>query len=237
MNNIKEVKKVKKINITKYLSSVFLFNSLENEDLELIAQFAEAKNLSKNAFLFHEETKADHFFIVITGKLKVFKISPEGNEQTLHIQIPGDMIAEAAIFDREIYPANCQTLEDSSVILIDSNKFKKLLSTNPQLSIKIMASYSRRLRQLTSLIEELSLYDTKLRLAKHLLKHAKTVNDQQVCYLDISKKELASLLGTIPETLSRTLQYWQKKGFIAIKDKGKSIVILNNEELQIHLNK
>ena len=95
-----------------------------------------------------------------------------------------------------------------------------------------MASYSRRLRQLTSLIEELSLYDTKLRLAKHLLKHAKTVDNRLVCSLDISKKELASLLGTIPETLSRTLQYWQKKGFITIQDKGKSIVILNSDELQ-----
>ena len=118
-----------KINITKYLSSVFLFNSLSDNDLELIAQFAEAKNLPKNTFLFHEETKASHFFIVISGKLKVFKMSPDGNEQTLHIQIPGDMIAEAAIFDRETYPANCQTLEDSSVILINSNKFKKLLSS------------------------------------------------------------------------------------------------------------
>ena len=101
-----------------------------------------------------------------------------------------------------------------------------------------MGLYSKKLRYLARLVEELSLYNIKDRLALYLLKKAIEKDGQTVCRLSITQKELAFLLGTIPETLSRTLHYFQKKKLIQVVSKGTEIILKDPSRLksEIFLN-
>ena len=216
--------------INNFLSKIFLFDSMSPEQIKMVAGFCSVKKIVKNEHLFTDEQKATAFFAIISGRVKIYKLSPEGIEQILEIHESGDIIAEAAIFDLETYPAYCQALEDTELVRIPKDDFIKLISHFPDISIKIMNSYSRRLRRFVSIVEELSLSSIKSRLIKYIIKNSISESGKRVCKLNISKKELASLLGTIPETLSRTLKHLKKEQLI--DEKEDKIIILRFDELE-----
>jgi CRP/FNR family transcriptional regulator len=219
------------MDIQKFLSNIFLFNSFAEKELNLIKSFASLKIANKGEQIFSEGLDASAFFAVVSGKVKIFKVSPDGKEHTLHIHVPGDLVAEAAIFDSMVYPASCMALEDSTLIRISREKFLNLLKKHPELALKMMGSYSRRLRQFVLKIEELSLKDIKSRLASYLLENSKVENNKTVCRFKYTKKELSSLLGTIPETLSRAFAFLKQKGLIVEND--NLIIIPDPDKLKL----
>jgi CRP/FNR family transcriptional regulator len=219
------------MDIRAYLAKNFLFNSFTDRDISLIAPSAALKKIHKGEQLFSEGMTASAFFIVVSGKVKIYKLSPDGKEHTLHIQAPGDLVAEAAIFDAMLYPASCMAIEDSVLIRISREGFINLIKTHPELALKMMSGYSRRLRQFVAKIEELTLKDMKSRLAGYLLENSCIEGGKTVCKLTYSKRELSSLLGTIPETLSRALAFLKQKKLIIEKD--KTIIIPDPEKLRI----
>ncbi len=215
---------------TTFLSKIFLFESLNAEQLQLFKAFVSEKKISKGEHLFSEDQPATSFFIIVSGSVKIYKLSADGNEQILHIHQSGDLVAEAVIFDFETYPAYCQALEDTVLIRISKNNFKEQLRYFPEISFQIMRAYSRRIRQLVAKIEEIALHDIKSRLANFLLKNAHKKNDQLICSLNFSKKDLAAVLGTIPETLSRALNFFKKEKILAERKEG--IIILDIKNLK-----
>jgi len=222
------------MDITKFLSQNFIFESLSKKQLELIEASATIRKLDKGEHLFSEGQKASAFFIVYSGQVKLYKLSAEGTEHILHIQQPKDLVAEAIIFDFDMYPAYCQAIEDTVLIRISKQKYLELLRHFPELSFNIMKAYSRRFRLLLSKIEELSLHDVKARLAKYLIQNSRELNDRRICSLKHSKKDLASVLATIPETLSRTLQFFKKENIIA--EEKNQIIILDIGKLKSFLS-
>ena len=206
------------MDLRKFFSTVFLFSSFSEQELHLLESFSSWKKVFKGEQIFLEGLDASAFFIVVSGTVKIYKVSPDGKEHTLHIHGPGDLIAEAAIFDSMVYPASCMALEDSTLVRIPREGFFTLIKKYPELALKMMSSYSKRLRQFVSKIEELSLKDIKSRLAGYLLENSTIENGKTVCRLTYSKKELSSLLGTIPETLSRSFAFLKQKGLIVEKD-------------------
>lgn len=221
------------MDIRKFLSNIFLFSSFVENELNLLESSTSLKKVGKREQIFSEGLDASAFFIVVSGKVKIYKVSPDGKEHTLHIHGPGDLVAEAAIFDSMVYPASCMALEDSTLIRITREGFLNLIKKHPELSLKMMSSYSKRLRQFVSKIEELSLKDIKSRLASYLLENSNVENGTTVCRLKYSKKELSSLLGTIPETLSRSFAFLKQKGLIVEKD--NLIIIPDPEKLKLFL--
>lgn len=218
------------MDITNFLSKIFLFESLSKDQIELVEASTSMKRIAKSEHLFMEGQLASAFFIIVSGKVKIYKLSVAGNEQILHIQTTGDLVAEAAIFDRQAYPAFCQALEDTLLIRISKDNFLQLLRHHPEITFKIMSSYSRRLRQFVAMIEELLLHDIKSRTANHLITNSTVEQNQNVYTLSLSKKDLASVLGTIPETLSRTLQFFKKEKIIS--EQENKIIILNPIKLK-----
>ncbi|MFH0933004.1 MAG: Crp/Fnr family transcriptional regulator [Nitrospirota bacterium] len=219
------------MDIRKFLSNIFLFSSFAEKELNLLESSTSLKKVGKGEQIFSEGLDASAFFIVVSGKVKIYKVSPDGKEHTLHIHGPEDLVAEAAIFDSMLYPASCMALEDSTLIRISREGFLNLIKRHPELSLKMMSSYSKRLRQFVSKIEELSLKDIKSRLASYLLENSTVENGTTVCRLKYSKKELSSLLGTIPETLSRSFAFLKQKGLIVEKD--SLIIIPDPEKLKL----
>ena len=219
------------MDLREFISHIFLFSSFSENELNLLESLTSSKKVSKGEQIFSEGLDASAFFIVVSGKVKIYKVSPDGKEHTLHIHGPGDLVAEAAIFDSMVYPASCMALEDSTLVRIPREGFFKLIRKHPELALKMMSSYSKRLRQFVSKIEELSLKDIKSRLAGYLIENSTIENGMTVCRLTYSKKELSSLLGTIPETLSRSFAFLKQKGLIVEKD--NLIIIPDPDKLRI----
>lgn len=218
------------MDVSAFLVKQFLFESLTTDQVELIAESALVKEIKKGEHLFSEMQPATAFFIVVSGSVKIYKLSADGGEQILHVQRPGELVAEAIMFDFDTYPAFCQALEDTVLLRWSKKDFLNLLRHFPEITFKIMSAYSRRLRQLVAKIEELSLYDIKSRLANYLLKNYVISDNQCVVQLSLTKKDLASMLGTIPETLSRSLNYLKREKLIAEEKNG--IIILNLKKLK-----
>lgn len=217
--------------IRQFLINTFLFNSFTEKELSLLLASASLKKVGKGTQIFSEGIKATAFFVIASGKVKIYKLSPDGKEYTLHIHGPGDLVAEAAIFDAMVYPASCVTMEESVLVRISREGFLDLIRNHPELALKMMSGYSRRLRQFVAKIEELSLKDIKSRLAGYLLENSTLEKGVPVCHLRNSKKEISSLLGTIPETLSRALAFLKQKRLIV--EKGNTIILSDPEQLRM----
>jgi CRP/FNR family transcriptional regulator len=218
------------VDIRSFLARTFLFHSFSDREIGLLTASASLKKVSKGEQIFSEGLDATAFFIVASGRVKIFKLSPDGKEYTLHIHGPGDPVAEAAIFDSMTYPASCAALEDTTLVRISRDGFLNLIKKYPDLSLKIMSGYSKRLRQFVAKIEELTQRDIKSRLARYLLGNSFVENGKTVCRLAHSKKEISSILGTIPETLSRTLTFFKQQKLITEED--NAILIFEPEKLK-----
>ncbi len=211
-----------------------LFAGLKEEDLKKIKAIASLKQVGKKEVLFSDGGEAKGFYVILSGKIKLYKISPEGKEQILHVVSAPDAFAEAALFLEGSYPAFAEALIDSQLLFFPKRDFIHLIERNPQLSINMIVSLSHFLRRFASLIEELSLKEVSSRVAKYLidlsLKSAKEGKIPKEVELDLSKTQLASKLGTISETLSRTLAKMKAKGIIDVKK--NRILILNRGALE-----
>jgi CRP/FNR family transcriptional regulator len=209
-----------------------LFSQLDDKGLEDIGSAAMVRKVAAGEMIFHEGEEARSFFIVSKGKVKVFKLSPEGKEQILMIAKPGDSFAEAAMFAGGEYPASAQSLAKSELVAIDRTRFVALLDKNPELALALIARLSELLRKMTMLVEGLSLSDVNTRLARYIL----TYGDEETgampgkIILREKKTVLASLLGTIPETLSRAFAKLVKDGVIEVN--GPNINILDPQKLR-----
>jgi len=211
-----------------------LFAGLKEEDLKKIRAIASLRQVGKKKVLFSEGEEAKGFYVILSGKVKIYKVSSEGKEQILHIVSAPDAFAEATLFLEGIYPAFAETLSDTQLLFFPKRDFIQLIQKNPQLSINMIVTLSHYLKRFALLIEELSLKEVSSRMAKYLidlsLKFSKEGKSPKEVELDLSKTQLASKLGTISETLSRTLAKMKTKGIIDVK-KNK-ILILNREVLE-----
>ncbi len=209
-------------------SSVF-FKNLNDEDIQKVLTISHKIELNHNEILFTEGSLALNLFIVLSGKMKVYKISPSGKEQILHVMTVGDLIAEAPMFAGLDYPANAQCIEKCSLLAIDREGFKKLITNNPNLTMNILSAVSFRLRNFTTLIEDLSLKEVSGRLASYLL-YQKEIQKSSNIELPITRTELSKYFGTMPETLSRIFTKFQNLNIIS--SNNKSVTIINEEGLK-----
>jgi CRP/FNR family transcriptional regulator, dissimilatory nitrate respiration regulator len=210
-----------------------LFAGLESEDIKKIRSIALPKRVKRREILFTDGEEARGFYVVLSGKMKIYKVSPEGKEQILHIVSAPDAFAEAALFLEGTYPAFAEALSDSQLLFFPKRNFVQLIEKNPRLSINMIVTLSHYLRRFAMLVEELSLREVSSRIAKYLLdlsvRSMKEGRSPKEVELDLSKTQLALRLGTISETLSRTLAKLKAKGFIDVR--GNRIQILNPEAL------
>ena len=211
-----------------------LFAGLGEKDLQKIKVLSSPRHFRKKEVLFSDGEEAKGFYVILSGKVKLYKISPAGKEQILHVVSAPDAFAEAALFLEGTYPAFAEALSDSHILFFPKRDFIQLIEKNPQLSINMIVSLSQYLKRFASLIEELSLKEVSSRIAKYLLdlslKSSKEGKNSKEIELDLSKIQLASKLGTISETLSRTFAKMKARGMIDVK--RNKILILNRQLLE-----
>lgn len=213
-----------------HISRVPLFEGLPVKQLEELAGIVLEQKYGKGQTLFSEGSKATGFYVIVSGKVKIYKLSLEGKEQILHIFGEGEFFGEVPVFAGGSYPAHAEALEASRMLFFPRSAFIELVKREPQLSMNMLASLSLRLRRFTHLIEDLSLKEVPGRLAAYLLYLSEHDRQSSSFDLDITKGQLASLLGTIPETLSRILGKMSQQGFIQVE--GRTIRILDRKALE-----
>jgi len=229
--------------IEKYLHIIPLFSGLTQDQRKSLAALSIELTVNKGELIFQEGDRGQGFYIVGAGKIKVFKMSFEGKEQILHIYGPGHIFGEVPVFQGKSFPASAMALELSTILFLPRQAFVRELGKSPALAMNMLADLSRRLREFTVQIENLSLKEVPARLAAYILTLAReNAGHSQISALQkeglpaaivslpVSKVQLASLIGTTPETISRALKKMDLAGLI--KAEGKKIFILNQGGLE-----
>lgn len=216
------------MNIEVILKNIPLFAGLGEADLGALQAIAKVRESQRGELLFTDGERAEGFFVVLEGKVKVYKLSAEGKERILHIVHPGGTFAEAAIFGNGLYPACAEALVPGKLLFLPKDGFLGLLNGNSRIAINMIAGLSKFLRQFAQQIEELTFKDVPSRLASYLLELSK--GRRASVELPISKSQLASNLGTVSETLSRTLRKLSDDDLIRVN--GKRVEILDVERLE-----
>ena len=213
----------------KKIRSIPLFSGLDRKELSDITSISHQKEYKKGELIFNEGDVGDGFYIIETGKVKIFKLSFGGKEQILHIYGPGKPFGEVPVFTGKNFPATAQAVMTSTLIFFPRKDFIAHITANPSLALNMLAVLSMRLREFTVMVENLALKEVPARLASYLGVLTKEQSNLSVVTLPVSKNQLAGLLGTTPETLSRIFNKMSGEGLIGV-DRG-IISILDAEGL------
>lgn len=192
---------------------------------ELLAQ-GQTRHYAKDETLFLDGEPGKGLFLVQSGVVKIYKLSESGREQILAVQRPGDSVAELPLFDHGPYPASAAAMEAADVLFIPQGAFHELLANRPQLAQAVIVALAQRLRQLVTLIEDLSLRQVRQRLARLLHEEAA---GRASFHLTFTNDELAARLGTVRDVVSRTLSALQADGVIRLQ--GRRVELIDPDAL------
>jgi len=202
--------------------------------MDLLRQDITIKHLQQGQHLFEEGEAANAFFLLHRGQVKLYRLSPTGQEKVIEIVRPGQSFAEALMFlDIPVYPLNAQALSDTELFVIRNKRFLQLLSQSVETCFHVMADISMRLRSRLNEIDALTLQNASLRLVNYLLYLAQEVESCEGCAeitLPAAKNIVASRLSIQPETLSRILSNLSSKGLISVE--GLNIQVHDIEGLR-----
>lgn len=211
------------------LERIPYFSGLSREEREALGRGLFEKRVSKNEVLLWEGEPGNALYIVGSGRMKVFRTSAEGKEQVLRVMYPGDSFNEVPVFDGGPNPASAMALEDSVVFGIRREDMLRILRDYPQVSVNVIRVFSRRLRDMVSLVEDLSFRNVTARLAKILLEHA-VESGQESPERRLTQQQMAAMVGTAREMVGRSLKTLETMG--AIRVKRQKIVIVNRDMLK-----
>lgn len=209
-----------------------LFSALNDEQLARVVDAANVLSLETGEHLFEFGQPASHFFLLLSGQIKLYRLSPAGNEKVIEIVQPGQTFAEAVMFmDRQDFPVSAQALGEVEVVSIANKAFSAVLRESVDTCFRVMGDMSVRLRQRLNEIDALTLQNATLRMVNFLLYqcpdgHGNCVKVQ----LPAAKHVVASQLSIQPETLSRILGNLSTRGLISVQ--GLDIVIHDVEGLR-----
>jgi len=189
-----------------------------------------SKTAERGQKIFFDGDRATGFYVILSGKVKIFKLAPEGKEQILHVFGPGEPFGEVPTFANDVFPAHAEAVEKTRLLFFSREGFIRQIRQDPDLAMGMLATLARRLLHMTRLVESLSLQNVSTRLAAYLVQLSEVQKQAATVQLDINKGQLASLLGTVPETLSRALNRLTSQNLIKVQ--GRQITILNREGLQ-----
>ena len=219
------------MDLLKRMQALVLFQEVSAEKLKVLAERALYKTYKAGEMLIGETDPARAFYVVITGQVKLYKISAEGKEQTLNLLGPGDPFGMCTAFAIDSFPANAMALEESGILLVPGQVMEAIAMQEPRLLLNIIHLLSDRLKESMTLIESLALKEIPQRIASFLIHALKRESGQGANQLEltVTQRELAKILGATPEALSRALKKMSNAGVLVVN--GRSIRILDRRAL------
>jgi len=218
------------MDILQQLKKIDLFQGVSSEKLRILAAQAIYKKYLAQEMVIGETDPIKAFYVVLTGRMKLYKSSPEGKEQTIQLLEPGDPFGLCTAFATDAFPVSAMTIDESSVVLIPGQLMETVAMQEPRLLFNIIQILSRRLRDSMALIESLALKEIPGRLASFLLHSLSQAEDNpEQLELAVTQRELAKILGATPEALSRALRKLADDGILQAS--GRTIRILDRTAL------
>jgi CRP-like cAMP-binding protein len=214
------------------VSLVPIFNHLDHEQMDEIMDAIRSVSYKKGEIIYSEGDQSDSLYIVSKGKIKIYRLSESGKEQLVRILLPGDFTGELALFRESIHEAYAEAMSDTDVCMITRVDLQEFLMKYPSISIKILTEFSNRLAESEKQTTRFATESVETRLALFLAECLEDENDSMEISLPMSRKDLASYLGTTPETISRKLAYLEQEGYIR-QLTGRKIKILDLNGLQM----
>ncbi|SHG42489.1 Crp/Fnr family transcriptional regulator [Ornithinibacillus halophilus] len=212
------------------VSKVPFFNHLNDEEMFRIAELSKHKNFKKGEIIFRDGEPLDYLYIVHQGSVKNYQIFESGKEQLLRILYPGEFMGELALFTEKTLDSYAEALESTEICSIHRDDMQKLMQQEPSIAVKILQQFSTRLEQTEKLVGQLSAKDVEARLASYLLDLAEKAGSNTI-KLPMSKKDLASYLGTTRETLSRRFSSFQTNGWV-VQEGQRNMKIIDEDALE-----
>lgn len=188
-------------------------------------------SLARGDHLFHQGDPARRIWLCRTGQLKLFRLSPSGQEKIIAIIHAGRSFAEATLFSKDrVYPVHCAAVAPSEVVGFDAEDLVETLSNDIDACFRLLATLSRRMHKKIGQIDSLALQNAHLRVAGYLLDEFRRHDQSGAFRLRTSKKHIAGLLAIQPETLSRSLAQLQRDGILEVQ--ARTIAITQPERLE-----
>lgn len=208
------------------LRRLSLFSALDDRALAEVAERTVSRSVPRAATLFRQGQPCHGLYVVVEGRVKVYRSAPDGREQVLHVMGPGQPVAEVPLFDGGPYPASAQAVEDSRVLFLPIDSFRWLYANNPTVADAVIRELGRRLRRMVRLVERISLKDVPARVAAALLDYAEAagaLRDGGAFEVPRTQEELASELATTRESIARALASLRRAG--TIRQEKRRVVI------------
>ena len=221
------------MNKTEIIKNLPFFSQLSEDELEKIAEISIERNYKKNMIIFIEGEPGEAFYYIKSGKVKVYRTYEDGKEHIIHIFNEGNVFGEATLFSSIPYPASAMVYEDAVIGIIKNLDLEYLVKQNFELALKIIKVLTQRLVFAQNKIKDLAFNDVFARTASLFLKLAKEYgkpgSSGQVIDIQLSRQELADMVGTTRETISRIVSKFKKeKSITEVEDK---IVIIDDVKL------
>ncbi|UTW03525.1 Crp/Fnr family transcriptional regulator [Amphritea atlantica] len=204
----------------------FLFSSLSQQAQETLLQHCRTLKLKNDETLFSQGGEAHSFYLVLSGTMKLFRVSPDGQTKVIEVIRAGEAFAEALMFMDQIrYPVNAAAMGSTEVMVIPNKLYKDMLLAAPESAMKLMGTMAVKLHRRIKEIETLTLQNTRHRLGNYLFGLAPDPAAKQCVFLlPMAKQLIASQLGMQPETFSRLIKEMKVQGLIEV----------NGAEIQVH---
>jgi CRP/FNR family transcriptional regulator len=209
------------------IKSIPYFSGLSPAELDSVKVLISERQAERGEFILLEGDPADALYFVISGVVKVFKTSAEGKEQILQLIRPGESFNDVPIFDAGPNPASAQAMGPVVLYSIKNSDMRGILRNHPQVALNVVQLLSQKLRNLVSLVEDLSFKHVTARLAKILLEYA---GDGSAPRQRLTQQEMAAIAGTAREIIGRSLKELEGEGVIRLDH--HRIVITDKEALR-----
>jgi CRP-like cAMP-binding protein len=216
------------------LRTTTIFRKLAPQDLRTVAQASTVKSYAKGKMIFEQDSPADAFYTIASGRVKIFKMLPSGKDLILEVFGTGDPLGAIAVYDGRPFPASAVALEDTVCVVIPRPVFFRLLEEHPSLVRGLMLGMTVRLVELTNRLAQLSGTRIEPRFARLFLKLAADLGRAEqggtLVPLVLSRQELADMTGTTIETAIRIMSRWGKEDVVRTEKHG--FLILDRAALE-----
>ena len=215
------------------LKDLTVFSRLESDELELVCQSSFEKYYQKGEIIFFENDDYGGLYLLVSGRVKLTMLSPEGKEKVLNILQEGDIMGEVSFFDLDPHPITAEAMEDARIVIIPRERLEDIITKKPGLALKIIESLAKKTRLLTSQVRELVFHDAAGRMASLLSRFADDfgveINGGKMIDIILTHKEIANLIGSSRVTVTKIINNFIDEG--VIKMHKRKIVIIDEEKL------
>lgn len=220
------------VNVLEFLRKTPILGSLSDEELKKVGALCRERGFTRGNVIFYEEDLGTSFYMIVSGRVKIMVLAPDGREHILGVLQEQDFFGEMSLLDGEPRSATAVALDDVKVLCISREDFQKTLHESPEIALQILVTLSRRLRKTDLHVENLAFLSAPGRVARTLLQLSgelgKVTPEGVVISHNMTRQELANMAGTSRETLTRVLMDYQEREIITIR---KNQIIIHQSEV------